>query len=174
MKKTELFEKLKDHLNLKNINQVPKVDKVIIAMGIGSLVTRKGHKDFEEFERNLIKITGQKPVLVNSKRSISNFKLREGMPVMLKTTLRGERAYDFLDRFCKLVLPRVRDFSGISKRNFDHKGNLNFGVNNYNIFPELGVDDVTIPMGIQITVVSTAGSPEKSQILLEEMGFVFK
>jgi len=111
MKKSELFAKLKDHLNLKNINQAPKVDKVIVAMGIGSLVTRKGHKDFEEFERNLIRITGQKPVLIKSRKAISNFKLREGVPVMLKVTLRGERAYDFLDRFCKLVLPRVRDFS---------------------------------------------------------------
>lgn len=156
MKKSELFVKLKDHLNLKNINQAPKVDKVIVAMGIGSLVTRKGHKDFEEFERNLIRITGQKPVLVKSKKAISNFKLREGMPVMLKVTLRGARAYDFLDRFCKLVLPRVRDFSGISKKSFDPKGNLNFGLQNYNIFPELGVDDVTLPTGIQLTVVSTA------------------
>ena len=114
-------------------------------------------------------VPGQKPVLVRSKKAISNFKLREGMPVMLKVTLRGERAYDFLDRFCKLVLPRVRDFSGISKRNFDPKGNLNFGLQNYNIFPELGVDDVTIPMGVQITVVSTGGTEESSQALLEEM-----
>ena len=116
MKKSELFAKLKDHLNLKNINQAPKVDKVIVAMGIGSLVTRKGHKDFEEFEKNLIRITGQKPVLIKSKKAISNFKLREGMPVMLKVTLRGERAYDFLDRFCKLVLPRVRDFQGFLRK----------------------------------------------------------
>ena len=174
MKKSELFAKLKDHLNLKNINQAPKVDKVIVAMGIGSLVTRKGHKDFEEFERNLIRITGQKPVLIKSRKAISNFKLREGMPVMLKVTLRGERADDFLDRFCKLVLPRVRDFSGISKKNFDPKGNLNLGLQNYNIFPELGVDDVTLPMGIQLTVVSTAGNPEGTQALLQELGFIFK
>ena len=174
MKKSELFAKLKDHLNLKNINQAPKVDKVIVAMGIGSLVTRKGHKDFEEFERNLIRITGQKPVLIKSRKAISNFKLREGVPVMLKVTLRGERAYDFLDRFCKLVLPRVRDFSGISKKNFDPKGNLNLGLQNYNIFPELGVDDVTLPMGIQLTVVSTAGNPEGNQALLQELGFIFK
>lgn len=174
MKKSELFAKLKDHLQLKNINQAPKVDKVIVSMGIGSLVTRKGHKDFEEFERNLIKITGQKPVLVKSKKAISNFKLREGMPVMLKTTLRGSRAYDFLDRFAKMVLPRIRDFSGISKKNFDPKGNLNLGLQNYNIFPELGVDDVNLPMGLQITVVSTAGTPDASQALLQEIGFIFK
>ena len=174
MKKSELFAKLKDHLQLKNINQAPKVDKIIVSMGIGSLVTRKGHKDFEEFERNLIRITDQKPVLVTSKKAISNFKLREGMPVMLKTTLRGARAYDFLDRFAKMVLPRIRDFSGISKKNFDPKGNLNLGLQNYNIFPELGVDDVNLPMGLQITVVSTAGTPDASQALLQEMGFIFK
>ena len=161
-------------MQLKNINQAPKVDKIIVSMGIGSLVTRKGHKDFEEFERNLIRITGQKPVLVKSKKAISNFKLREGMPVMLKVTLRGARAYDFLDRFAKMVLPRIRDFSGISKKNFDPKGNLNLGLQNYNIFPELGVDDVNLPMGLQITVVSTAGTPDASQALLQEMGFIFK
>lgn len=174
MKKSELFAKLKDHLQLKNINQVPKIDKVIVSMGIGSLVTRKGHKDFEEFEKNLIRIAGQKPVLIKSKKAISNFKLREGMPVMLKVTLRGVRAYDFLDRFAKMVLPRIRDFSGVSKKNFDPKGNLNLWLQNYNIFPELGVDDVNLPMGLQLTIVSTAGTPEASQALLQEIGFIFK
>ena len=174
MKKSELFAKLKDHLQLKNINQVPKIDKVIVSMGIGSLVTRKGHKDFEEFEKNWIRITGQKPVLIRSKKAISNFKLREGMPVMLKVTLRGVRAYDFLDRFAKMVLPRIRDFSGVSKKNFDPKGNLNLWLQNYNIFPELGVDDVNLPMGLQLTIVSTAGTPEASQALLQEIGFIFK
>ena len=174
MKKSELFAKLKDHLQLKNINQVPKIDKVIVSMGIGSLVTRKGHKDFEEFEKNLIRITGQKPVLIRSKKAISNFKLREGMPVMLKVTLRGVRAYDFLDRFAKMVLPRIRDFSGVSKKNFDPKGNLNLWLQNYNIFPELGVDDINLPMGLQLTIVSTAGTPEASQALLQEIGFIFK
>lgn len=174
MKKSELFAKLKDHLQLKNINQVPKIDKVIVSMGIGSLVTRKGHKDFEEFEKNLIRITGQKPVLIKSKKAISNFKLREGMPVMLKVTLRGVRAYDFLDRFAKMVLPRIRDFSGVSKKNFDPKGNLNLWLQNYNIFPELGVDDVNLSMGLQLTIVSTAGTPEASQALLQEIGFIFK
>ena len=169
MKKSELFEKMKEKLQLKNINEAPKVDKVIVTMGIGSLVTRKGHKDFEEFEKNLKTITGQKPHLCMSKKSISNFKLREGMPVMLKVTLRKEKALDFLERMTKLVLPRIRDFSGISKKSFDPKGNLNFGITNYALFPEFGVDEVSIPMGLQITVVSTAGNPEKAQIFLEEM-----
>ena len=174
MKKAEFYAKMKERLQLTNINEVPKVDKVIVAMGIGSLVTRKGHKDFEEFEKNLKTITGQKPHLCKSKKSISNFKLREGLPVMLKVTLRKERALDFLERMTKLVLPRMRDFGGISKRSFDPKGNLNFGIVNYAIFPEFGVDEVSIPMGIQITVVTTARNSEKAQIFLEEMGFVFK
>ena len=174
MKKSELFEKLKDHLNLKNVNQAPKVDKVIVAMGIGSLVTRKGHKDFEEFEKNLKTITGQKPQLCKSRKAISNFKLREGMPVMLRVTLRKSRATDFLDRVTKLVLPRIRDFAGISKKSFDPQGNLNFGIANYAIFPELAVDAVTIPMWVQITVVTTAGTPEKAQIFLQDLWFIFK
>ncbi|MDR0859534.1 MAG: 50S ribosomal protein L5 [Candidatus Peribacteria bacterium] len=174
MKKSELFEKMKDKLQLTNVNEVPKVDKVIVSMGIGSLVTRKGHKDFEEFEKNLRTITGQKPHLCKSKKSISNFKLREGLPVMLKVTLRKQRATDFLERIVKLVLPRVRDFTGVSKKSFDPQGNLNFGIVNYAIFPEFGVDEVSLPMGLQITVVNTAGNPEKAQVFLEELGFIFK
>lgn len=174
MKKAELYAKMKERLQLKNINEAPKVDKVIITMGIGSLVTRKGHKDFEEFEKNLKTITGQKPHLVLSKKSISNFKLREGLPVMLKVTLRKDKALDFIERLTKLVLPRIRDFSGLSKKSFDVQGNFNLGIVNYAIFPEFGVDEVTIPMGIQITIVTTAGSPEKTQHFLSEMGFIFK
>lgn len=174
MKKSELYSKLKDHLGLKNVNEVPKIDKVVVAMGIGSLVTRKGHKDFEEFERNMRQITGQKPVIVHSKKSISNFKLREGMPVMLRVTLRGQRAYDFLERLNKLVFPRIRDFSWISKRKFDQGGNLSIGIKNYNVFPELGLDDVSIPMGLQITVVPTTANKNDSQKLLEEIWFIFQ
>ena len=152
MKKSELFEQMKDQLQLKNINETPKVDKVVVSMGIGSIVTRKWHKDFEEFEKNLKTITGQKPQLCKSKKSISNFKLREGMPVMLRVTLRKSRAADFLDRVTKLVLPRIRDFTWVSKKSFDPQGNLNFGIANYAIFPELAVDAVTIPMWVQITI----------------------
>ncbi|HRX63604.1 MAG TPA: 50S ribosomal protein L5 [Candidatus Absconditabacterales bacterium] len=170
----EYKENLKKKLDIKNVNAVPNIDSVVITMGIGSMVTRKGHKDFEEFEKNLIQITGQKPRIIKAKQSISNFKLREGMPVMLQSTIRKTKAIDFLDRFYKLVLPRVRDFDGISTRGFDNQGNLSLGIKNYNIFPELGVDDVTIPMGIGITIVTTSNKKEESQTLLEELGFVFK
>ena len=117
----EIVPMLKEKLGVKNVNQTPKIDKVIVSIGIGSLATRKSIKDFEEFEKNLKKITGQKPVLIKSKKAISNFKLREGMPVMLKSTLRREKAYDFLDRFVKVVLPRLRDFNGLSTKSFDAK-----------------------------------------------------
>jgi large subunit ribosomal protein L5 len=143
-------------------------------MGIWSIVTRKWHKDFEEFEKNLSKITWQKPRIVKAKKSISNFKLREWMPVMLQSTLRGNRALDFIDRLYKIILPRIRDFSWLNKRSFDSQANLTIGIKNYSIFPELGLDDVTIPMWIGITIVTSTNNQEKSIALLEELGFVFK
>lgn len=170
----EIIPALKEKLGVKNINSVPRIQKIIVSIGIGSLATRKSIKDFDEFEKNLIKITGQKPTLIKSRKSISNFKLREGMPVMYKVTLRRDRAYDFLDRFVKVVLPRLRDFSGLSSKSFDQKGNMNIGLVNYNIFPELNVDDVNTPMGLQITIVTSTTSTEKSKALLQEMWLLFK
>lgn len=165
---------LQKQLDIKNVNAVPKLDKVIVAVGIGSLVTRKSLKDFEEFEKVLLKITGQKPRMIKSKKSISNFKLREGLPVMLQVTLRKERAYDFVDRFVKLVLPRMRDFSGLSEKSFDPQANYSIGIPNYNIFPELTLDDVTHVMGVQIGLVTTTKDPIKAKALLQGLGFLFK
>ena len=116
---TKVVKNLQKQLAIKNVNAVPKIDKVIVAIGIGSLATRKSLKDFDEFEKVITKITGQKARVLKSKKAISNFKLRENMPVMLQTTLRKQKAYDFLDRFMKLVVPRLRDFSGFSEKNFD-------------------------------------------------------
>jgi len=128
MNNQEIFRKktqptLQKNLGIKNINAVPKLEKVIVAIGIGSLATRKSVKDFDEFEKVILKITGQKARMIKSKKSISNFKLREGLPVMLQVTLRKQRAYDFVDRFVKLVLPRMRDFSGLSDKSFDNQAN---------------------------------------------------
>jgi len=159
---------------LKNINQVPKLDKVIVSIGIGSLAARKGLKSFDEIESNLRKITGQKPLLIKSKQAISNFKLRIGMPVMLQVTLRRKKAYDFLNRFNHLVLPRVRDFEWLSTKKFDRQANINIGLKNYDIFPELTPDDVTIPIWLQINIVTTSATKEASTALLEELWFVFK
>lgn len=170
----ETVPALKEKLGVKNIHSVPRIEKVIVSIGIGSLATRKSIKDFDEFEKNITKITGQKPTLIKSRKAISNFKLREGMPVMYKVSLRRDRAYDFLDRFVKVVLPRLRDFTGLSSKSFDPKGNLNIGLVNYNIFPELNVDDVNTPMGLQITIVTSTTSTEKSKALLQELWLLFK
>lgn len=165
---------LQKRLNLENINSVPSIESVVVTMGIGSIVTRKWQKDFEEFEKNLIKITWQKPRMIKSKKSISNFKLREWLPVMLQCTIRKKRAIDFLTRFYQLVLPRIRDFEWLNKRSFDNQANFNIGLKNYNIFPELWVDAVSIPMWLWITIVTTTNDKSQSQILLEEIWFVFK
>ena len=165
---------LQKKIGVKNINAVPKLDRVIVAIGIGSLVTRKSLKDFDEFEKNLQKITGQKPRLIKSKKSISNFKLREGLPVMLQVTLRKTKAHDFVDRFVKLVLPRVRDFSWLSEKSFDAQANFSMGIQNYNIFPELSLDDVTHTMGLQISFVTTTKDVAKSKALLSSLWLLFK
>ena len=171
----DLLPALAKKLNIKNVNAVPKLEKVVVALGIGSLATRKSIKDFDEFEKNLIKISGQKPRITKSKKAISNFKLREGIPVMMQSTLRKDRAYDFLDRFVKLVLPRVRDFGGISEKSFDKWGrSINIGMQTYNVFPELGVEDVVTPMGMQITIVLKSKNVVESKALLESLGFIFK
>ncbi len=169
-----ILKDLQKQLDVKNVNAVPKIDKIIVGIGIGSLATRKSLKDFDEFEKNIMKITGQKSRVFKSKKAISNFKLREDMPVMLQTTLRKQRAYDFLDRFVKLVVPRIRDFSGFNQKNFDGQGNFSLWLPNYNIFPELSLDDVVTPMGIQITIVTTAKDNIQAKALLEALGFIFK
>ena len=161
-------------LGLKNINQAPTLDKVVVAIGVGSLATRKGMKEFAEFEQNLAKITGQKPQMILSKKAVSNFKLREGMPAMLKVTLRKKMAYDFLDRLNAIVMPRVRDFTGLSMRSFDNQGNYSIGIKNYNIFPELHVEDVKTQMGLQITIVPRTNNKQETKAFLEGLGFIFQ
>lgn len=173
LKKQGLAE-LKEKLGLKNVHQVPQIDKVIVAIGIGSLATRKSQKDFSEIQDNLTKITGQVPRLITAKKAVSNFKLRAGMPVMLQVTLRNSKAYDFLWRLTTLVLPRVRDFSGLNAKSFDKDANLNIGLKSYNIFPELAIDDVAIPVGLQITVVTTTNEKEHAKELMKYLGFIFK
>lgn len=171
--KKKLQKKLMDKLALKNIHQVPSIDKVIVAIGTGSLHTRKWMKDFSEFEKNLALITGQKPSLVLSKKNISNFKLRSGMPIMLRVTLRGKKAYYFLQKVMSIVLPRVRDFSWLSVKSFDHAGNYSFGLQSYAIFPELHPDTITVPTWLQITISTTSNDKAHTKYMLQEMWFVF-
>lgn len=171
---TEIVPKLQKDLKLDNMHQVPRIDKIIVSMGIGSLATRKGVKDFSELEEHLQRITGQKVHMVASRKSVSNFKLREGMPAMIKTTLRGKKAYDFFERLTMLVMPRIRDFRGVSERKFDNSANLNIGLKQYDIFPEIGPDDMKTPMGLQITIVTTTDDKEMAQSFLEASGMIFE
>ncbi len=156
----------------KNVMELPRIEKVVVNMGIGSLVTG-GQKDYSLFEKHLTLITGQKPVLSRSRMSISNFKLREGQPVGLTVTLRGKRMYDFLEKFINVVLPRVRDFQGLKPKSVDRDGNFNLGLKEQTLFPEIVQDDIVKTHGIQITVVTRTNSHEDSLVMFQNLGFPF-
>lgn len=168
----DILPKLQKDLELTNIMEVPKLEKVVINMWIGTYI-RTGNKDYSILQEHLALISGQAPVVKNAKKAISNFKLRAGMPVGLTVTLRGDNMYNFLEKLVNIVLPRVRDFRGISPKSFDNEGNYNFGIKEHTIFPEVPQDDVVKNHGIQITVKTTAKSPEAGRALLKEMGFPF-
>lgn len=168
----EIVPKLKESLACKNIMEVPKLEKVVLNMGIGTYI-RSGNKDYSVLQEHLALIAGQAPVVKNAKKAISNFKLRAGMPVGLTVTLRGDNMYDFLDKLIHIVLPRVRDFRGINPKSFDSEGNYNFGIKEHTIFPEVPQDDVVRNHGIQITIKTTATSKEAGRELLTQMGFPF-
>jgi len=170
--KSEITPALKQELNLKNTYAVPRVEKVKVNVGIGTL--SKQVKDFSEVIDNVARITGQKPVVTNAKIAVSNFKLRKGMPVGITTTVRGKRAYDLIERLVNVVLPRVRDFRGLSPKSFDGNGNYSIGFKEATVFPEISPDDVTNVHGIQVTISTTAKSNEEGMALLKKMGFPFK
>jgi large subunit ribosomal protein L5 len=169
--KQEIAPELMKSLGIKNINAVPKVKKVVINVGIGKLMA--GGKDYSDVEENIRLITGQKPVIAKSKKSISNFKLRENMPVGVHATLRGERMYDFISKFVNITLPRTRDFRGISPKSFDGKGNYSLAIREHTVFPEINPDDIIKNHGVQVTFVTTARSNEEAFQLLKAMGFPF-
>lgn len=171
--KDTLKEDLKKRLKKENIHEVPQLIKVTVAMGIGSLATRKGMKDFSNLEQILATITGQAPEMIHSKTSVSNFKLREDMPVMLRTTLRWRKAFDFIERLTGFVLPRVRDFEGLSPKKFDWHWNYNLWLKDLVVFPEVDPDEFKVPMGLQITLTTTADTDEEWQALLESLGIIF-
>ena len=171
--KEKIRYNLKEKLGKKNIHEVPSVDKVVVAMWVGNLSTKKWMKDFTELENNLAKITWQKPVIVKARKSVSNFKLREGMPVMLRVTLRKEKAYDLLERLNMYAFERVRDFKGLSPKKIDNQGNISFGFKDQTVFAELTPDEITIPYGVQITIATTSDNKEETKQLLESLGFLF-
>lgn len=168
----EVLPALKSELGVTNVMQVPKVEKVVLNMGIWTYI-RQGNKDFSVLQEHMALIAGQQPIVKYARKAISNFKLRAGMPVGIMVTLRGEKMYDFLEKLIHVVLPRVRDFRGTSKKSFDAEGNYNFGVKEHTIFLEVPQDDVVKTHGIQITVKTTATSNEAGRALLTKLGFPF-
>ncbi len=165
---------LQKELAIKNILALPRLDKIVINVGIGSMVTQQQVKDFTSVERSIAAITGQRPVTIKAKKSVSNFKLRENTPNGMKVTLRGERMYDFLSKLINIVFPRVRDFRGVSAHSFDQEGNYSFGIKENGLFPEIKVEDEIKNFGLEITLVVKNSSPEKTALLLRSFGFPFK
>lgn len=151
--------------------ECPKIAKIVINMGIGVAVSEP--KQLEDAVAELTAIAGQKPVITKAKKSIANFKLREGMQIGCKVTLRGERMYDFFDKLVNIALPRVRDFRGVSKTAFDGRGNYTLGVKEQLIFPEINYDKVSITRGMDIVIVTTAKTNEEAYALLEALGMPF-
>lgn len=164
---------LQKELGLKNANAVPKLKRITINVGIGSIITRQG-KDFDYIVDNVTKIAGQKPVVTKARKSISNFKTREGVPVGIMVTLRGRRMYDFFSKLINITLPRVRDFRGLPQRAFDGHGNYSMGFKEHIMFPEINPDDVLHLHGIQVTISTTAKDDAQGLALLKAFNFPFK
>lgn len=156
----------------KNVHALPRLEKVVVNMWIGLLVTG-GQKDYSLFEKHLTLITGKKPVLSKSRKAISNFKLREGLPVWLTVTLRGDRMYDFLEKLIHVVLPRVRDFQWLKSKSIDASGNFNLGLKEQTLFPEIIQDDIIKTQGLQVTVVTTSQSSSDSLLLFQNLWLPF-
>lgn len=169
---TEILPALAKELKVKNPMLLPRIEKIVINMGIGSYVAA-GNKDFSSLKNDLALITGQLPRINYARKSVSNFKLREGMPVGMMVTLRGERMYYFLEKLIGIVLPRVRDFRGVSSRSFDAHGNFNFGIKEHTIFPEVPQLDVVKTHGLQVTIKFANKDPLASKALLEKLRFPF-
>ena len=168
----ELRQKLKDQLGLPNVMQVPRLEKIVINMGVGKATQQPSL--LEGAVTDLTLITGQKPLVTKARRSIAAFKLREGMSVGAKVTLRGDRMWEFLDRLISVAIPRIRDFRGLPTTGFDGRGNYTFGVNEQLIFPEIDYDKIDAVRGMDITIVTTARDNASGRALLDVFGFPFR
>ncbi len=167
----EIIPALTEKFGYKSVMMVPKLQKIVLSQGIGEAVADK--KLVDSAVEDLSRIAGQRAVSTVSKKDISNFKLRKGMPIGTKVTLRGDRMYEFLDRLLAIALPRTRDFRGISPKGFDGRGNFNMGVKEHIIFPEIDIDKVNRILGMDVTFVTSAESDEEGKALLDAFGFPF-
>jgi large subunit ribosomal protein L5 len=168
----EIRAQLKDQLDLPNIMQVPRFEKIVLNVGVGKALQQQSL--LEGAVRDLETITGQKAIVTKAKKSIAGFKLREGNAIGAKVTLRGDRMWEFFDRLISIAIPRVRDFRGLNPRSFDGSGNYTFGVTEQLIFPEIDYDKVDAPRGMDITIVTTARTNAEGKALLDAFGFPFK
>ena len=171
--KKNILPALKKELGKKNPMAVPQLKCIKVHVGIGSIMTR-GNKDYENVIANVTAITGQKPIVTKAKKAISNFKTRIGLPTGVVITLRGPRMYDFLNKFINVVMPRIRDFRGVSRRAFDEEGNYSLGLKEHTVFPEINPDDIEKSHGVQITIVTSAKDKNEGFALLTALGFPFK
>jgi large subunit ribosomal protein L5 len=169
--KEEIIPALTEKFGYKTIMRVPKLEKIVISQGLGDAVADK--KIVDNAVADVSRIAGQRAVATVSKKDVSNFKLRKGMPIGTKVTLRGDKMYDFLDRFIAVALPRTRDFRGVNPKGFDGRGNFNLGVKEHIIFPEIDIDKVSKILGMDITFVTSAESDEEGRALLDAFGFPF-
>lgn len=170
--KKDVFPAMKEKFNYANVNEVPKLVKVTINMGLGE--AKDNSKIMESAVQELSIISGQRPVITKAKKSIANFKVRQGMPVGCKVTLRGDNMYEFIDKFFNISLPRVRDFKGVSRNSFDGRGNYSMGIKEQLIFPEINYDEVESIKGMNIVFTTTAKTDEEAQALLELLGMPFE
>jgi large subunit ribosomal protein L5 len=168
----EIRVALKSELELGNIMQVPRLSKIVLNSGVGKATQQASL--IEGAQRDLEMLSGQKPIITRAKKSISTFKLREQVPIGVKVTLRGDRAWEFFDRLISVSIPRIRDFRGLSDKSFDGHGNYTFGVNDQLIFPELDYDKIDAPRGFDITIVTTAATDDQGRAFLRAFGFPFK
>jgi large subunit ribosomal protein L5 len=170
--KEEIAPALMEELSIKNVMEIPTVEKIVVNIGVGDALDNP--KALDEAVRDLTTITGQRPVVTKAKKSIANFKLREGRLIGAKVTLRGDRMWAFLDRLVNVALPRVRDFRGISPDAFDGRGNYTLGIQEQLIFPEVNYDDVTIMRGMEVSIVTTADNDDQARALLTRIGMPFR
>jgi large subunit ribosomal protein L5 len=169
---TELRGQLQEELGLDNVMQVPRLVKIVINSGVGRATQQASL--LEGAQRDIELITGQKPIVTRAKKSIASFKLREEVPIGVKVTLRGDRAWEFFDRLLSLAIPRIRDFRGLNPKSFDGRGNYTFGINDQLIFPEIDYDKIDAPRGFDITIVTTAHNDEQGRAFLRAYGFPFR
>ncbi len=167
----EVLPELKNRLGHQNVMELPRMTKIVVGIGLGEAI--QNAKALESAEKDLTTITGQKPVVTHARRSIATFKLRTGMPIGMMVTLRGKRMYDFFDRLVGIVLPRIRDFRGISPDAFDGRGNYSLGFKEQIVFPEIEYDKIEKIRGLQVTIVTTARRDDEARLLLKLMGMPF-